>query len=187
MYSDAGLDPQLLMAQKRSHREISQMLYCDSSVCESNIYKVITNQELLELDVDVLALAALENQVTEENVERIQASCLLEVANGPVDSHSDAVLDQRGITVLPDVLVNSGGVTVSYFEWLQNRSGLYWEEAEVTRRLKKTMEREADHIFEAAGREGVSLRTAAYLHGVKRIVGAIREQGTEEYFAQGPG
>ncbi|MXY14895.1 MAG: Glu/Leu/Phe/Val dehydrogenase, partial [Proteobacteria bacterium] len=131
VYSDAGLDPELLMAQKRTHREISQMLYCDSSVCESNIYKVITNQELLELDVDVLALAALENQVTEENVERIQASCLLEVANGPVDSHSDAVLGQRGITVLPDVLVNSGGVTVSYFEWLQNRSGLYWEEAEV--------------------------------------------------------
>ncbi|MYB89088.1 MAG: Glu/Leu/Phe/Val dehydrogenase [Proteobacteria bacterium] len=187
VYSDAGLDPELLMAQKRTHREISQMLYCDSSVCESNIYKVITNQELLELDVDVLALAALENQVTEENVERIQASSLLEVANGPVDSHSDTVLQQRGITVLPDVLVNSGGVTVSYFEWLQNRSGLYWEEAEVTRRLKKTMEREADHIFEAAEDEGVSLRTAAYLHGVKRIVGAIREQGTEEYFAQDPG
>ena len=187
VYSDAGLDPELLMEQKRTHREISQMLYCDSSVCETNVYKVITNQELLELDVDVLALAALENQVTEENVERIQASCLLEVANGPVDSHSDAVLGQRQITVLPDVLVNSGGVTVSYFEWLQNRSGLYWEEAEVMRRLKKTMEREADHIFETAEQEEVSLRTAAYLHGVKRIVGAIREQGTEEYFAQGPG
>lgn len=187
VYSDAGLDPELLMAQKRTRREISQMLYCDSSVCESNVYKVITNQELLELDVDVLALAALENQVTEENVERIQASCLLEIANGPVDSHSDAVLQQRGVTVLPDVLVNSGGVTVSYFEWLQNRSGLYWEEAEVTRRLKKTMEREADHIFETAERERVSLRTAAYLHGVKRIVGAIHEQGTEEYFAQDPG
>ncbi len=187
VYSDAGLDPELLMAQKRTHREISQMLYCDSSLCESNVYKVITNQELLELDVDVLALAALENQVTEDNVGRIRASCLLEIANGPVDSRSDAVLGQRGITVLPDVLVNSGGVTVSYFEWLQNRSGLYWEEAEVTRRLKKTMEREADHIFEAAGDEDVSLRTAAYLHGVKRIVGAIREQGTEEYFAQDPG
>lgn len=187
VYSDAGLDPELLMAQKRTHREVSQMLYCDSSVCETNVYKVISNPELLELDVDVLALAALENQVTEENVGRIRAACLLEVANGPVDSHSDAVLRQRGITVLPDVLVNSGGVTVSYFEWLQNRSGLYWEEAEVTRRLKKTMDREADHIFEAAGDEGVSLRTAAYLHGVKRIVGAIREQGTEEYFAQNPG
>lgn len=187
VYSEDGLDPELLMEQKREHREISKMLYCDSSVCESNVYKVITNQELLELDVDVLALAALENQVTEENVERIRAHCLLEVANGPVDSHSDAVLRDRGTTVLPDVLVNSGGVTVSYFEWLQNRSGLYWEEAEVTRRLKKTMEREADHIFEAAERERVSLRTAAYLHGVQRIVGAIREQGTEEYFAQDPG
>lgn len=187
VHSDAGLDPELLMAQKRSRLEVSQMLYCDSSVCETNVYKIITNQDLLELDVDVLALAAMENQVTEENVERIRASCLLEVANGPVDSRGDAVLQQRGIPVLPDVLVNSGGVTASYFEWLQNRSGLYWEEAEVTRRLKKTMEREADHILEAAEREGVSLRTAAYLHGVKRIVGAIREQGTEEYFAQDPG
>ncbi len=187
VYSEDGLNPELLMEQKRAHREISQMLYCDSSVCEANAYRVITNQELLELDVDVLALAALENQVTAANVERIRARGLLEIANGPVDSHSDAVLHERGVTVLPDVLVNSGGVTVSYFEWLQNRSGLYWEAAEVTRRLKKTMEREADHIFEAAEQQGVSLRTAAYLHGIQRIVGAIREQGTEEYFAQDPG
>lgn len=186
VHSEDGLDPELLMAQKREHREISQMLYCDSSVCETNVYQAISNRELLELDVDVLALAALENQVTAQNVERIRAPCLLEVANGPVDSHADAVLQQRGTTVLPDVLVNSGGVTVSYFEWLQNRSGLYWEEAEVVRRLKKTMEREADHIFDAAEQAGVSLRTAAYLHGVRRIVGAIREQGTEEYFAQDP-
>ena len=186
VFSENGLDPDLLMTQKRMHREISQMLYCDSSVCETSAYKVISNSELLELDVDVLALAALENQVTEQNVERIQAPYLLELANGPVDSKSDEVLHRRGITVLPDVLVNSGGVTVSYFEWLQNRSGLYWEEAEVTRRLQKTMHREADHIFDTADNGGVSLRTAAYLHGVKRIVGAIREQGTEEYFSQDP-
>ena len=186
VFSENGLDPDLLMTQKRMHREISQMLYCDSSVCETSAYKVISNSELLELDVDILALAALENQVTEQNVERIQAPYLLELANGPVDSKSDEVLHRRGITVLPDVLVNSGGVTVSYFEWLQNRSGLYWEEAEVTRRLQKTMHREADHIFDTADNDGVSLRTAAYLHGVKRIVGAIREQGTEEYFSQDP-
>ena len=186
VYAKDGLDPDTLIAQKRTRREITKMVYCTSSVCESTEYKVISNAQLLELDVDVLALAALENQVTEANVERIQAPYILEIANGPVDSKSDAVLHANGRTVLPDVLVNSGGVTVSYFEWLQNRSGLYWEEAEVHERLQKTMDREADHIFDAAERDGTSLRTAAYLHGVKRIVGAIHEQGTEEYFAEDP-
>ena len=93
-------------------------------------------------------------------------------------------LHQRGITVLPDVLANAGGVTVSYFEWLQNRSGLYWEMEEVARRLKKTMDRESDHVFDLAEELDISLRTAAYLHGVKRIVGAIQEQGTREYFSE---
>ena len=186
IYAEDGLDPDTLIAQKRTQREITKMIYCASSVCESTEYKVISNTQLLELDIDVLALAALENQVTKANVERIQAPCILEIANGPVDSKSDAVLHANGQTVLPDVLVNSGGVTVSYFEWLQNRSGLYWEEPEVHERLQKTMDREANHIFNAAECDGTSLRTAAYLHGVKRIVGAIHEQGTEEYFAEDP-
>ncbi len=184
IFAEHGLDPDLLAAQKREHRELTQMLYCDTSVCETSDYKIISNRELLELDVDVLALAALENQITAQNVDRIRAPCILELANGPVDSKSDEALFKRGVTVLPDVLANSGGVTVSYFEWLQNRSGLYWENAEVNKRLKKTMEREADHIFDAAREQDTSLRTAAYQHGVKRIVGAIQEQGTQEYFSQ---
>ncbi len=184
IFAENGLDPDVLMAQKHEHRELTQMLYCDTSVCETTEYKVLSNHELLELDVDVLALAALENQITGQNVDRIRASHILEIANGPVDSKSDAVLFKRGITVLPDVLVNAGGVTVSYFEWLQNRAGLYWEETEVNRRLKKTMDREADCIFDTAEKQNISLRTAAYLHGVKRIVGAIQEQGTQEYFSE---
>ena len=172
------------MAQKRENLAVSKMMYCNSSVCESTEYRIITNQELLELDVDVLALAAMENQVTEQNVDRIQARHILEIANGPVDSRSDEVLHQQGVTVLPDVLANAGGVTVSYFEWLQNRSGLYWELEEVSRRLKKTMDRESDHVFDLAEELDISLRTAAYLHGVKRIVGAIQEQGTREYFSE---
>ncbi|MDE0250700.1 MAG: Glu/Leu/Phe/Val dehydrogenase [Gammaproteobacteria bacterium] len=184
VYAEQGLDPDLLMAQKRENLAISKMMYCNSSVCESAEYRIITNQELLELDVDVLALAALENQVTGQNVDRIQARHILELANGPIDSRSDGVLHQRGITVLPDVLANAGGVTVSYFEWLQNRSGLYWELEEVSRRLKKTMDRESDHVFDLVEELGISLRTAAYLHGVERIVGAIQQQGTREYFSE---
>ena len=184
VYAEQGLDPDLLMAQKRENLAISRMMYCNSSVCESTEYRIITNQDLLELDVDVLALAAMENQVTEQNVDRIQARHILEIANGPIDSRSDDVLHQRGTTVLPDVLANAGGVTVSYFEWLQNRSGLYWELEEVSRRLKKTMDRESDHVFDLVEERGVSLRTAAYLHGVERIVGAIQQQGTREYFSE---
>ena len=150
IFAEHGLDPDVLMAQKREHRELTRMEYCATFVCETTEYKVISNRELLELDVDVLALAALENQVTAQNAGWIQARHLLEIANGPVDSQGDEVLFKRGITVLPDVLVNSGGVTVSYFEWLQNRAGLYWEEIEVNWRLKKTMDREADCIFDTA-------------------------------------
>ncbi len=185
IYSDAGLDPKLIMVHKRSRRELKAVLYCDASVCEEAEHKVISNEALLELDVNVLVLAALENQVTGANADRIQASHVLEIANGPVDSRGDAILAERKILVLPDVLANAGGVTVSYFEWVQNRAGLYWDEQEIIERLKKVMDREAECIFDLAERKHISLRTAAYLHGVERIVGAIREQGTREYF-QGP-
>lgn len=183
IFAEDGLDPDVLMAQKHEHRELTRMLYCGTSVCETTGHKCISNSELLELDVDVLALAALENQVTSQNVDRIRARHILEIANGPVDSGSDDALSARGITVLPDVLVNSGGVTVSYFEWLQNRAGRYWETDEVNRRLKNIMHREADFIFDMTQEQNISLRTAAYLHGVHRIIGAIQEQGTREYFS----
>lgn len=182
IYSDGGLDPDLIMRHKRSRRELKAMLYCDATVCEESEHETISNADLLELEVDVLALAALENQVTAKNAERVKAGCVLEIANGPVDSKADAILGNRGVPVLPDVLVNAGGVTVSYFEWVQNRAGLYWEEPEVNDRLRKRMDAEADEVFALAERDEISLRTAAYVHGVGRIVGAISEQGTQEYF-----
>ncbi len=182
IYAEGGLDPALIMRHKRNRRELKAMLYCDASVCEEAEHEEISNAQLLELDVEVLALAALEDQITADNAERVRAAQVLEIANGPVDSAGDAVLAQRGIPVLPDVLVNAGGVTVSYFEWVQNRTGLYWEEAEINARLKTIMEREANGIFGLAD-EGMGLRGAAYLQGVERIVGAIRERGTCEYFA----
>ncbi len=182
VHSEKGLDVDKIMLHKRTRRELKAMLYCDASVCEETDHTTITNEELLELDVDVLVLAALENQITAENANLIQARQIVEIANGPVNSQADAILATRGIPVLPDVLVNSGGVTVSYFEWVQNRAGYYWELDEVNTKLKIIMDREARNIFALAEEKNISLRTAAYIYGVQRIAGAISEKGTREYF-----
>ena len=182
IYSNEGLDPEKVMAHKQEHQDIRTMIYCDGSVCDMEAYQKITTDELLKLDVDTLVLAALENQVNKDNADTIKARQILEIANGPITSEADAILKKKGITVLPDVMVNAGGVTVSYFEWVQNRAGLYWEEQEVNDRLEKKIIREANTIFDLAEEKKISLRTAAYLLGVKRIAGAITEKGTQEYF-----
>ena len=182
VYSEAGLDVDKIMHHKRTRRELKAMLYCDASVCEEAEHTTLTNEELLELDVDVLVLAAMENQITADNANRIQAHQVVEIANGPVNSQADAILSSRDIPVLPDVLVNSGGVTVSYFEWVQNRAGYYWSENEVNEKLKIIMDNEANLIFDLAKQKNISIRTAAYIHGVQRIAGAISEKGTREYF-----
>jgi glutamate dehydrogenase (NADP+) len=182
IYSKEGLDPEKVMAHKQEHQDIRTMIYCDGSVCDMEAYQKITTDELLKLDVDTLVLAALENQVNKDNADTIKARQILEIANGPITSEADAILKKKGITVLPDVMVNAGGVTVSYFEWVQNRAGLYWEEQEVNDRLEKKIIREANTIFDLAEEKKISLRTAAYLLGVKRIAGAITEKGTQEYF-----
>tara|TARA_R110002126_G_scaffold153691_3_gene300841 strand:+ start:437 stop:919 length:483 start_codon:yes stop_codon:yes gene_type:complete len=160
-------------------------LYCDASVCEEAEYKQISNDDLLKQNVDVLVLAALENQVTEKNATAVKAKVVLEIANGPVSADADEILFNNNITVLPDVLVNAGGVIVSYLEWVQNKTGLYWEESEVNERLKLRIIKEAETIFSLARDKAVSLRTAAYIHGVARIAGAIKEKGTREYFQAG--
>jgi len=186
IFSRGGLDPDLVMNHKRTRRELKAMLYCDASVCEEAEHTRLTNEELLEMDADVLVLAAIQNQITETNAGRVRARHILEIANGPIDSSGDAVLAARGIRVLPDVLANVGGVVVIYFEWVQNRAGYYWEEDEVDAKLKRIMVREARSVFLLAKAEGTSLRNAAYLHGVKRIAGAIGERGTREYFSDLP-
>ena len=170
------------MAHKQEHQDIKTIVYCDGSVCDMQRNQKITAEELLALDVDILVLAALENQIHENNAGAIKAKLILEVANGPVTSQADSILKENGVIVLPDVLVNAGGVTVSYFEWVQNRAGLYWEEDEVNERLKRKIDREANTIFDLAEEKNISLRTAAYLVGVQRIAGAISEKGTREYF-----
>jgi len=182
IYSPQGLNPELIMAHKRTRRELKAMLYCDASVCEEATYETMSNDDLLKLDVDVLVCAAMENQITEDNAHLIKARQIMEIANGPVNSEADMILSDRNIPVLPDVLCNAGGVIVSYFEWLQNRSGYYWDEKEVRDKLSTIINREAIACFRRSEVNNVTLRGAAYLHGVERIAGAINERGTKNYF-----
>ena len=150
---------------------------CDNAGTQS-----ITNAELLELDVDVLIPAAMENQLTDENAERIQAAFIVEVANGPTTPEADIVLNNRGCIILPDILANSGGVIVSYFEWLQNRSGDYWSVAAVQEKLKSRIKEAFYEIHAIKEKKRINFRTAAYVRAVDRINSAIEAQGTYSYF-----
>lgn len=139
--------------------------------------KVINNDELLKLNVDVLVLAALDGAVHAKNAEDIKAKVIVELANGPVTPAADEILEKMGVTVIPDILANAGGVTVSYFEWIQNRSGDVWEEDYVNTRLQEVMERSATEIQELSTKEKCSLRTAAFILGMQRILTATKLLG----------
>jgi glutamate dehydrogenase (NADP+) len=161
-------------------------MYCDGSVCNlAEGHELISNEDLLELDVDMLVPAALENQITEANADRIKAKMIFEVANGPTTSAADQILDQKGIYVFPDILVNAGGVTVSYFEWVQNRNGLYWALGEVNQKLQVRMVEEAESVWSIARDLSIPLRTAAYVHAINRLGEAISAKGTRDYYING--
>jgi glutamate dehydrogenase (NAD(P)+) len=134
----------------------------------------ITNDDLLTLPVDVLVPAALENVITTRNAARVRATIICEGANGPTTAAADAILEDQGIFVIPDILANAGGVTVSYFEWVQNRSGYPWTEAVVNDRLREVMIRSFDHVLELSRRHRVSMRTAAYMLSLSRVA-AVHE------------
>ena len=129
----------------------------------------ITNDELLTLDVDVLVPAALENVITTKNADRIRARIICEGANGPTTAAADAMLDEKGIFVIPDILANAGGVTVSYFEWVQDRGGYFWSEASVNERLTDIMTRSFHDVLKLATQHKVNLRTAAYMLAITRV------------------
>lgn len=137
----------------------------------------ITNQELLELDCDILVPAAIENQITVDNAHDIKASIVVEAANGPTTAEATKILTERGILLVPDVLASAGGVTVSYFEWVQNNQGYYWSAEEVREKLYKKMVEAFENVYTTATTRNINMRLAAYMVGVRRTAEASRFRG----------
>ncbi|WP_425060002.1 Glutamate dehydrogenase [Sporomusa carbonis] len=139
--------------------------------------EVITNEELLELNVDVLIPAALENQIKEENVNNIRAKIIVEAANGPTTKQADEILEKKGVIVVPDILANAGGVVVSYFEWVQNEQSFTWDEDYINSNLEKIMKKAFDEVWQVHVDKGVSLRLAAYMVALERVVKTKKLRG----------
>jgi glutamate dehydrogenase (NAD(P)+) len=139
--------------------------------------RAVTNAELLELPVDVLVPAALENQITAANAGRVQAKLVLEGANGPTTPDAEEILIRRGVTVVPDIVTNAGGVIVSYFEWVQDLQSFFWSESEINKRLGRILTKAFDSSWEASERLGVPLRLGAYAVAVQRVADATTDRG----------
>lgn len=137
----------------------------------------ITNEELLQLECDVLIPAAKEDQISKHNADNIRARVISEGANGPVTANADSILEDNGIMVIPDILANAGGVTVSYFEWVQDRQGYFWTEERVNRRLNRMMRNAFDNLFEVSEKHNITLRQAAYVFGIDKVAATLRMRG----------
>ncbi|MEX1660463.1 Glu/Leu/Phe/Val dehydrogenase [Thioclava sp. 15-R06ZXC-3] len=175
IYDKSGLDPLAVMQHKHETGGVK-------GAKGQGKTKEISNAELLELECDVLVPAALERQITLDNCDKINARIILEMANGPVSPEADRKLSEAGQIIVPDILANSGGVTVSHLEWVQNRSGFYWDSSRVRDHLKQTMETETQAIWALHNEMGLSMRDAAYTHGLRRIAESVEARGTPAYF-----
>ncbi|MGA0596564.1 Glu/Leu/Phe/Val family dehydrogenase [Enterovirga sp. CN4-39] len=171
----SGLDLERLFAAKRTGSV--------TSLAGSNGVTALPGDEIVSVECDLLVPAALEDMIHAENAASVRARVVLELANGPVTPEADAILARKGVVVLPDILANAGGVTVSYFEWVQNRQGYYWPVEDVHARLKTAMEREGEAIWEMAAKHATTLRSAAYVHALSRLAQAIEAHGTQQFFA----
>ncbi|MFH1236445.1 MAG: glutamate dehydrogenase, partial [Parcubacteria group bacterium] len=171
IYLPDGVNPKLTLECKKKNGYLAGC-YCSGSVCDLKKGKPITNAELLELPVDILVPSALENVLTRDNAPKIKAKVVLEMANGPTTPEADTILYTRGIPVIPDVLSNSGGVSVSCFEWEQNLKGEHWTKGAVNNKLKTKMERATDAVWDASQKLSTSLRTAAFYLALTRILKA---------------
>jgi glutamate dehydrogenase len=166
LYQPEGLDIEYLLDRR------------DSFGTVTNLFKnVLTNKEILEQECDILVPAAIENQITQENAHLIKAKIIVEAANGPTTLEATRILTDRGILLVPDVLASSGGVVVSYFEWVQNNQGYYWTEAEVHAKLQELMEKSFENVYNVHSTRGVDMRLAAYMVGARKMAEASRFRG----------
>ncbi len=170
LYDPRGIDVDAAIAHVNNPRNVRHSL-------EGFAGERLTNAELLELPCDILIPAAIENQLTEANASKIKAHLIAEGANGPTTPAADGMFSQAGVTVIPDILANAGGVTVSYFEWAQDRMGYYWREPEVNARLEQVMRENFDAVWELAQERKVTLRTAAYMLAIRRVVDSLMTRG----------
>jgi glutamate dehydrogenase (NAD(P)+) len=167
VYAEAGLDLDAVRGWIAAHRTLEDFPDVQH----------VTNAELIELPCDILVLAALEGQVNGENAQRIEARLVAEGANGPTTIEGDAVLGERGILVLPDVLTNAGGVTVSYFEWVQDLGRLFWTRDEIRARLAEKLGDAFDRVWALSEEKGISLRQAALVAGINEVAAALKARG----------
>ncbi|RBP88315.1 glutamate dehydrogenase [Cytobacillus firmus] len=166
LYDPNGLDIDYLLDRRDSFGTVTTLF--DNT---------LTNEELLELECDILVPAAVSNQITAANAHNIKASIIVEAANGPTTLEATKILSDRGILLVPDVLASSGGVTVSYFEWVQNNQGYYWTEEEVTEKLKKVLVQAFDNVYQTSQQRKVNMRLAAYMVGARKMSEASRFRG----------
>jgi glutamate dehydrogenase (NAD(P)+) len=167
LHAEGGLDVPALEAYAREH----------GSLEGSDAGRRLTNDELLELKCDVLVLAAREDQLTVDNAPRIRARLIAEGANGPTTIEADAILAERGIPILPDVLTNAGGVTVSYFEWVQDLGRLFWTRDEIRAKLAEKLSDAFDRVWDLADEQRLTLRTAALVGGIREVSQALEARG----------
>ena len=167
IYHPAGIDPYAL----------KQHLLVGGKIGEFPGATLIAPSEFWSLDCDILVPAAVEGQLTADNAGGIRAQMIVEGANGPTTPAADAILHERNVLVVPDVLANAGGVTVSYFEWVQDFSSFFWTEEEINARLARIMSEAFDAVWEVAGERGLPLRTAAFVVACKRVLAARAMRG----------
>jgi glutamate dehydrogenase (NAD(P)+) len=167
IHDERGLDVEALHDHVREHGSLEG--------CTAG--ERLTNEELLELDCDILVLAAREDQVTAENAPRLRARMIAEGANGPTSLEADAILAERGIPVLPDILTNAGGVTVSYFEWVQDLGRLFWTRDEIRAKLAEKLSNAFDRVWDLAEDRKVTLRTGALVAGIREVSDALQARG----------
>jgi glutamate dehydrogenase len=166
LHDPDGLDIDYLLERRDSFGTVTKLFK-----------ETITNEELLELDCDILVPAAVENQITAKNAANIKARIVVEAANGPTTLEGTRILTEQGVLLVPDVLASAGGVTVSYFEWVQNNQGYYWSDEEVQNRLEQNMVQAFENVYQAAESRGIDMRLAAYIVGVRKMAEASRFRG----------